>query len=220
MSSSGFLTYHIRVKLKTWIQAKDSFTLKWSWWWPYRSKFSSCLCDRPLTVVAGRKSRKQSWWSTACDGCTVLPQIQNRGVQGQRGVEGIREAHHTRRFTDTTADSSWGLWSMSDLWLTEKCRDRFGQAPSVSCGMPVKIVSNVFPTNTAVWLRRYLPRGKTRWCQEMTSAMFWGQMRRKCLGIKNNCRFLLSLGCWVEMPVVGGGYRVDRPHPISSMHVN
>lgn len=88
MSSSGFLTYHIRVKLKTWIQAKDSFTLKWSWWWPYRSKFSSCLCDRPLTVVAGRKSRKQSWWSTACDGCTVLPQIQNRGVQGQRGVEG------------------------------------------------------------------------------------------------------------------------------------
>lgn len=42
---------------------------------------------------------------------------------------------------------------------------------------------------------------------------FCGRIRTKC------CPFL-HLGCWVEVLVVGGGYRVERPHPTFSIPVN
>lgn len=38
---------------------------------------------------------------------------------------------------------------------------------------------------------------------------------KKMFRHQNSCWFLLRLGCWVEMPAVGGGHRVEGPHPIS-----
>lgn len=57
--------------------------------------------------------------------------------------------------------------------------------------------------------------GKIAVVKGLLQFTFCGQIRRKHLCKKNNSLFLLSLGCWVEVLVVGGGYRVNGPHPIS-----
>lgn len=123
-----------------------------------------------------------------------------------------------QKVTDITAGSSWGLRSMPNLLLTEKCQGRWRKALSVSCGMPAKIDGNVFPTNTAVVQRRYLPRGKKKKTSLMSNDDFSYVLRfdeKKMFRHQNSCWFLLRLGCWVEMPVVSGGHRVGGPHPIS-----
>lgn len=188
MSLPGFLTSH---KGKRMLKENNSFTLKWSEKWSLQSKFSSCPSSRCRSwKECGKQSRRSIdmlWMHHAAwdkKKKTTTTRKTPRGPETERGG-GIREPHHYKKFTDTTADSSWGLWSMSDLWLKENCQDRWEQAPSVSCGIffqPIWLPDwgDIFQEGKITDVKRWL-----QWCFEV---------RRKWLGIKNNCFFLVSGG--------------------------